>query len=300
MERTRAFRVSWQLAAMIVVSYVMILVFLPTGALFASSFGSGWRGFIEDISQGAALSALKLTFQVALVSALVNGFFGLLSAYVLVRFRFPGRAMLNALVDLPFAIPTNVSGLMLLAIYGGTSPLGKFLEGIGFTVSYALPGVILAVTLVTFPFTIRALQPVLEEFETEMEEAAYCLGASRWQTFLRVTLPSILPGFLSGITLAFARGLAEFGAVVVVAGNIPMKTQLAAVYIYGEMESYNPRGATSVSLVLVIAAIVLLAMNTIFSSRDKESLFGLKRIRNLIVKRGQRDNGEPIVSIQNP
>ncbi len=299
MERTRIFRLSWQLGAVIAVSYVLILAFLPTGALFASSFSNGWEGFIQDISQPAARSALLLTFKVACAGALINGFFGLLSAYVLVRFRFPGRALLNALVDLPFAIPTNVSGVMLLSIYGSNSPLGKLLGSMGFTISYSLPGVVLAVTLVTFPFTIRALQPVLEEFEVEMEEAAYCLGASHWQTFWRITVPSILPGFLSGVTLAFARGLAEFGAVVVVAGNIPLKTQLAAVYIYGEMESFNPRGATSVSVVLVFAAIILLCVLNIWSRREGLRFSQLWRIRNFIAGRGLEESGKPIIPIQN-
>ncbi|HEX3014788.1 MAG TPA: sulfate ABC transporter permease subunit CysT [Desulfobacteria bacterium] len=298
MERIRIYELSWQLAIAIVISYVFIIAILPVGALFTNAFNNGWQGFVKDISEPAARNALVLTVKVALAGAAINGLLGLLTAYVLVRFEFPGKALLNALVDLPFAIPTNVSGLMLLAVYGSGSPIGKLLESGGINISYALPGVILAVTLVTFPFTIRAVQPVLEEFDLEMEEAAYCLGASRLKTFWQVTLPSIWSGLLSGVVLTFARGLAEFGAVVVVAGNIPMKTQLAAVYIYGEMESYDPRGATSVSVVLVLAAIVLLVALNVFSRSYRPEFPEILRPRHFIQARRVKKHAESITSTQ--
>jgi len=289
---------SWRLLATIVVSYIFVLVLLPMGALLSNSMAGGWGGFLEDLSQPVARKALQLTFEVALIGALVNGVFGLLTAYVLVRFEFPGKGLLNALVDLPFAIPTNVSGLMLLAVYGGGSPLGKVLEGLGLPLAYSIPGVVVAVILVTFPFTIRALQPLLEELDPDIEAAAYILGASRWKTFWKVTFPSLLPGVLSGVTLAFSRGLAEFGAVVVVAGNIPMKTQLAAVYIYGEMESYNARGATSISIVLVAAAIVLLVLLNLVSSKQRLTIprFGL--LRKIFVKGEVKEHGNPVIPVQ--
>lgn len=297
MGRMKIYQLSWRLLASIAVSYVAVLVLLPLGALLTNSLTGGWEGFGEDLSQPAARKALLLTFEVALAGALINGIFGLLTAYVLVRFEFPGKGILNALVDLPFAIPTNVSGLMLLAIYGSSSPLGKYLEGMGFSIAYAVPGVVLAIILITFPFTIRALQPLLEELDPDMEAAAYNLGASSWQTFWKVTFPSLLPGVLSGVTLAFARGLAEFGAVVVVAGNIPMKTQLAAVYIYGEMESYNPRGATSVSVVLVLAAIALLVVLNLLSRKERLILPRIGLLRNVFAKGREKEHGKPVVPV---
>ncbi|MHB1418570.1 MAG: sulfate ABC transporter permease subunit CysT [Bacillota bacterium] len=268
--KERISQLGWWMLGSTAVGYLCLLVLMPVGAIFSRSIQNGWSGLWSDITQPPAVRALVLTLGVAFAGTLINGVMGLITAYVLVRFDFKGKALLNSLVDLPFAIPTAVSGLMLVAIYGSQSPIGKFLETIGIQVSYAIPGIVIAILLVTFPFTIRAVQPVLEEFDTEMEEAAYNLGASPWQTFWKVTLPSIIPGVLAGFTLAFARALAEFGAVVIVAGNIPMRTQLAAVYVYGEMESYNPQGATSVSLVLLLLAMILLLLLN-YLSRQKGS-----------------------------
>src|SRR5581483_2307057 len=205
--------------------------------------------------------ALWLTIEAALLTTAINAVFGTLSAVVLVRYSFPGRGLLNALVDLPFAIPTLVAGLMIAALYGSTSPIGAWLQQGGIEVLYNVPGIVLAMVFVTMPFTIRALQPIVMELEPEQEEAAYTLGAGAFTTFWRVTVPTVLPGLLTGIFLTFVRALGEFGAVVIVAGNIPMKTQVAAVYVYGEIESYNPQGATSVSvaiLLLSFAALLLL------------------------------------------
>jgi sulfate transport system permease protein len=190
----------------------------------------------------------------------INAVFGTLSAWVLVRYDFPGRAFLNAVVDLPFAIPTLVAGLMIAALYGATSPIGAWLQRGGIEVLYNLPGIILAMLFVTMPFTIRALQPVLMELEKDQEEAAYTLGAGPWRAFCRVTVPSVLPGLLTGVFLTFVRALGEFGSIVIVAGNIPMKTQVAAVYVYGEIESYNPQGATSVSVVVLLISFLALML----------------------------------------
>ncbi|MHB1126854.1 MAG: sulfate ABC transporter permease subunit CysT [Bacillota bacterium] len=267
-------RLGWWMLGSTAIGYIIILVLLPVGAIFSRAMQNGLGGLWADLAQPPAVQALVLTLKVAFAGAVINSVMGLITAYVLVRFEFRGKSILNSLVDLPFAIPTAVSGLMLVAIYGSQSPIGKFLETAGIQVSYAVPGIIIAILLVTFPFTIRAVQPVLEEFDMEMEEAAYNLGANPWQTFWGVTLPSIFPGVLAGFTLAFARALAEFGAVVVVAGNIPMQTQLAAVYVYGEMESYNPRGATSISLVLLLLAVVLLLLlNYLSRQKDPNKVF---------------------------
>jgi sulfate transport system permease protein len=244
-----------------VIGYIACLILLPLLLIGKASLAGGLHAFLDDLQQPQATAAVILTLKAALLTTLINAGFGTLSAVVLVRHEFPGRWFLNALVDLPFAIPTLVAGLMIAALYGTTSPIGRMLQQGGIEVLYNTPGVILAMLFVTMPFTIRALQPVLMELEREQEEAAYTLGAGAWATFWKVTVPSVLPGLLTGVFLTFVRALGEFGAIVIVAGNIPMKTQVAAVYVYGEIESYNPRGATSVSvLVLAISFASLLLL----------------------------------------
>jgi sulfate/thiosulfate transport system permease protein len=243
------------------IGYVFCLVLLPLLLIGKASMTEGFASFLNDLRQPQAAAALWLTLEAAAVTTVINAVFGTLSAVVLVEYDFPGRSFLNSLVDLPFAIPTLVAGLMIAALYGSTSGLGQLLQGAGMEVLYNTPGIILAMLFVTMPFTIRALQPVLMELESEQEEAAYTLGAGPWTTFTKVTVPTVLPGLLTGVFLTFVRALGEFGAIVIVAGNIPMKTQVAAVYVYGEIESYNPRGATSVSVLLLLvsfAALVLL------------------------------------------
>jgi sulfate transport system permease protein len=247
------------------IGYFCFLVLLPLLIIGKTSLAGGLSNFFDDLRQPQAAAAVMLTLEAGLLATAINCLFGTITAIVLVRYDFPGRWFLNSLVDLPFAIPTLVAGLMIAAVYGKTSPLGQLFEQAGIQVLYAKPGIILALLFVTMPFTIRALQPVLMELEAEQEEAAYTLGAGPWMTFWRVVVPNILPGLLTGLFLTFVRALGEFGAIVIVAGNIPMKTQVAAVYVYGELESYNPRGATSVSvLILVIsfAALLLLARLT--------------------------------------
>lgn len=242
------------------VGYVLLLILLPLAAIAHQSFAAGVVRFVEDISTPQASAALVLTLEAAFIATVINAVFGTLSAIVLVRYHFPGRWFLNALVDLPFAIPTLVAGLMIAAIYGPTSVLGAWLQQGGVTVLYDTPGIVLAMLFVTMPFTIRALQPVLMELEREQEEAAFTLGASPWTTFWKVTVPSVLPGLLTGVFLTFVRALGEFGSIVIVAGNIPMKTQVAPVYVYGEIESYNPQGATSVSIFILLISFLVLVL----------------------------------------
>ncbi len=243
------------------VGYVLVLIFLPLAALAQQSVTAGLDRFLQDLAAPQAAAALWLTVETAAIATVINGILGTLSAIVLVRYKFPGRWLLNALVDLPFAIPTLVAGLMIAAIYGPTSLLGTWLQQGGMAVLYNQPGIILAMLFVTMPFTIRSLQPVLIGLERDQEEAAFTLGASPWMTFWKVTVPSVLPGLLTGVFLTFVRALGEFGSIVIVAGNIPMKTQVASVYVYGEIESYNPQAATSVSvLILLISFLVLLLL----------------------------------------
>jgi len=242
------------------IGYVLCLVLLPLLVIGKQSLAGGLASFLEDIRQPQAAAAIVLTLEMALVTTMIHAVFGTLSALALIRYEFPGRWFLNAVVDLPFAIPTLVAGLMIAAIYGTTSPLGAWLQQGGIAVLYDTPGIVLAMLFVTMPFMIRAVQPVLMELEREQEEAAYTLGAGRWATFWKVIVPGMMPGLLTGVFLTFVRALGEFGSVVIVAGNIPMKTQVAPVYVYGEIESYNPRGATSVSVLILLISFAALVI----------------------------------------
>ncbi|MGH7257882.1 MAG: sulfate ABC transporter permease subunit CysT [Nitrospiraceae bacterium] len=269
------------------IGYVLVLILLPLIGIAQQSLNGGIGRFVADITTPQASAALWLTLKGAFLTTLINALFGTLSAIVLVRYEFPGRWFLNALVDLPFAIPTLVAGLMIAAIYGPTSFAGEWLEQRGVAVLYDTPGIVLAMLFVTMPFTIRALQPVLMELEREQEEASFTLGASAWTTFWKVTVPSVLPGLLTGVFLTFVRALGEFGSIVIVAGNIPMKTQVASVYVYGEIESYNPQGATSVSMAILMISLVILVLLERLTrppgERWPDRLAGLGRSRSQVI-----------------
>jgi sulfate transport system permease protein len=239
-------------------------------AVSVQALGQGFGKIFEDVSQPQAWFSLKLTFTCAIAMALLNLITGTAMAWVLVRYDFPGKPLINSLIDLPFALPTNVTGLMLVVLYGPVSWLGKYLKIHGIEIIYAQPGIILALLFVTFPFVVRAVQPVLMELDKDIEEAAATLGASRFTTFRRVVLPHLVPSILTGVALAFSRALGEFGSVVVVAGNIPMKTQVAPVFIYGEIESYNPRGALAVSLVLLVSSLTILILLNLLQRWGRE------------------------------
>ncbi len=242
----------------IAIGYMGLLVLLPLVTLAASAGRVPLTQLLDSLRQPESTHSLALTFGTALAMALINCVTGTIVAYCLVRYEFPGKSVLNSLVDLPFAIPTVVTGLMLVVLYGPTSAVGHFLNSHGVEVMYAKPGIILALLFVTFPFVVRAVQPLLLEMDIETEEAAHTLGAGHWLTFRKVTLPTILPGLATGVTLSFARALGEFGSIVIVAGNIPLKTQVASVYIYGQIETSQPEAATAMSLVLLAASLLFL------------------------------------------
>lgn len=244
--------------------YIGLLIVLPIAAITAQSLNGGIPALLKQISQPQALYALKLTFMIATVMVVINVFTGTAFAWVLVRYRFPFKRIFDAVVDIPFAIPTVVTGMMLVVLYGPRSVLGGFLGKHGIEVIYNKPGILLALAFVTFPFVVRSVQPVLMEMEPDMEEAAGTLGASRFTTFIRVVLPTLLPAILTGAALSFSRALGEFGAIVVVAGNIPFKTQVGAVYIYGEIESSNVQSALGTAVVLLASSLaILLILNLI-------------------------------------
>jgi sulfate transport system permease protein len=249
--------------------YLGFMVALPLAAIIRNGFADGLTAFWGDVTNVTAFAALKLTLTSAVIVTIVNAVMGTLTAYVLVRFRFPGKGLLNAMIDMPFAIPTLVTGVMLVALYGPQRTLGAWLNSHGIQVIFATPGIVLALLVVTYPFVIRAVQPVLMEAEKGQEEAAYTLGASKWTTFRRVVLPAITPAIITGSLLCFARALGEFGSVVVVAGNIPGITLTAPVYVYGQIESQNQRGASAMSILLLALSFTLIVIVEWMQSRNK-------------------------------
>ena len=239
-------------------SYIGILVILPIIAITSESFRGGFTNLWTNITLPQALFSLKITFLVAVIMVLINIVTGTATAWVLVRYRFPFKNIMDSLIDLPFAIPTVVTGIMLVILYGPNSVIGSFLGRHGIEIIFDKPGIILALLFVTFPFVVRSVQPVLIEMEQDMEEAAKTLGASPLTIFFRIVLPSLLPSILTGAALSFSRALGEFGSIVIVAGNIPFKTQVASVYIYGELESYNIQGALGLSVILLLSSFLIL------------------------------------------
>jgi sulfate/thiosulfate transport system permease protein len=243
-----------------VLAYLALMIVVPLAAVFERGFSGGLRAFGRELASPVAFDALKLTVLAAAITAAVNLVMGTLTAWVLARYQFPARRILDSLVDMPFAIPTLVTGVMLVVLYGPTGVLGGWFESRGLSIIFAKPGIVLALLFVTYPFVIRAVQPVLLEAERHEEEAAFTLGASKWTNFRRIVLPSIVPAAVSGALLSFARALGEFGSIVVVAGNIPRRTLTAPVYVYGEVEAHNERGASAMSVVLLALSFSLLLL----------------------------------------
>jgi sulfate/thiosulfate transport system permease protein len=232
-------------------AYLSIVALIPLAAVVAKSLDTGTDSFWMAVSNPQAVAALKLTLIVSLIVVVVNALFGTLIAWVLVRDDFPGKGIVNSLIDLPFALPTIVAGLTLLAFYGPDSP-------VGLNVAYTRISVALALLFVTLPFVVRAVQPVLLELDTEMEEAAASLGARSFAIFRRIVFPNLLPAILSGVALAFARAIGEFGAVVLISGNLPFKTEVSSVYIFQQVESDNAAGAAAVSVLLLAISLAVL------------------------------------------
>jgi sulfate transport system permease protein len=234
------------------------MVVLPVVALFVEALRGGVVAWGDALRDPYAAHALKLTFITALVMVAINALSGTATAWVLVRYTFPGRGLVNALIDLPFAVPTVVTGVMLVVLFGPSSVVGTILGKHGWSVIYHQPGIVLALLFVTYPFVIRSVQPVLMEMDGAEEEAAATLGATAWTTFRRVTLPGLWPSILTGSALSFSRALGEFGSVVLVAGNQPLSTKTAPLYVFGEIESGNRQGALAVSAALLASSLLIL------------------------------------------
>lgn len=238
--------------------YLSIIVLIPIAALFMRSFALSWHEFWDAVSSERVLASYRLTFGASFIAACVNAVFGLLLAWVLVRYSFPGKRVVDALVDLPFALPTAVAGISLTAILAGNGWLGQYLEPLGIQLAFNRNGVVIALIFIGLPFVVRTVQPVLEDFEKELEEAATCLGATRWQTFTKVIFPAIFPALLTGFALAFARAIGEYGSVIFIAGNLPMVSEITPLVIMGKLELHDVSGATAVAVVMLLMSFVML------------------------------------------
>jgi sulfate transport system permease protein len=246
--------------------YLTLVILLPIVAMLLKVAGMGFPEFWRIISSNRALAAYRVTFSSAFYASIINGVVGLLLAWVLTRYRFPGRRILDALVDLPFALPTAVAGLVLVTLFANTGWYGQFLEPNGIKVNYTQLGIIAAMAFTSIPFVVRAVQPVLEEVDESLEAAALTLGASRWQIFTRIIWPTILPAFIGGCVLSFARSLGEFGAVVFIAGNLPGLTEIVSLLIYIRLEEYSYEGAAALAFVLLLVAFLTLVATNALSA----------------------------------
>lgn len=250
------------LPAKVMVGYLTIMLLLPTAALLLRASTVGVAEFWEIATNPIALSAYDVTFNTALFAAALNAVFGLIVAWVLVRYDFPLKRFVDAAIDLPFALPTSVAGLTLASVYSENGWIGSLFAPLGIKVAFTRLGVAVAMIFISLPFVVRTLQPVLQEMERDIEEAAWSLGASRWQTFWRVILPPLMPALLTGVALGFSRAVGEYGSIVIVASNIPFKDLIASVLIFQRLEQYDYAGATVIGVVLlVISLLMLVAIN---------------------------------------
>ena len=250
--------------------YLSLIVLIPLSAVLLKAGGLGWREFLAAAFDARVLAAYRLSFGGALLAAAINGVFGMIVAWVLVRYHFPGKKIVDALVDLPFALPTAVAGIALAAIYAPNGWLGGWLAGFGIKVAYTPLGVIVAMIFVGLPFVVRTVEPVLQDLDADVEEAAASLGASRWQIFRMVILPSILPALLTGVALSLARAVGEYGSVIFIAGNLPGVSEIAPLLIVTKLEQYDYGGATAIATVmLAISFAMLLAMNLLQHWRQR-------------------------------
>ncbi len=237
--------------------YLSLVVLIPLSAVFLKAMSLSVEQFWAIISAPRVVASYQLSFGTALLAATINAVFGLIFAWVLVRYRFPGQRIIDALVDLPFALPTAVAGIALTALYAGNGWVGRWLEPLGLKVAFTPLGILVALTFIGLPFVVRTVQPVLEDLDTELEEAAASLGASRSQTFWRVILPVLLPALLTGFALAFARAVGEYGSVIFIAGNVPMVSEITPLLIITRLEQYDYAGATAIAVVMLVFSFLL-------------------------------------------
>lgn len=255
--------------------YLGLIVLIPLSGLFFKTATMTWEDFVNTVTAPRVLASYELSFGASFIAAGLNAVFGFLVAWVLVRYRFPGKRIIDALVDLPFALPTAVAGIALTALYAPNGAFGKVLEPLGLKVAFTPLGVVVALTFIGLPFVVRTVQPVLEDLELEVEEAAASLGASRWKTFTRIIFPAVLPALLTGFALAFARAIGEYGSVIFIAGNMPMISEIAPLMIITKLEQYDYAGATAIaSVMLVISFVLLLAINLLQAWTRRQTTAG--------------------------
>ncbi|MDD2701300.1 MAG: sulfate ABC transporter permease subunit CysT [Sideroxydans sp.] len=244
--------------------YLSLIVLIPLSALFVNTASIGLGGFWDVVTGDRVLASLKVTFTASFAAAVANAFFGLVVAWVLVRYRFPGKRIIDALVDLPFALPTAVAGIVLATLYAPNGWLGQYFAELGIKAAYTPLGIVIALTFIGLPFVVRTVQPVLEDVEAEVEEAAASLGAGRWDVFRRVIFPAVAPALLTGFSLAFARAIGEYGSVIFIAGNMPFISEITPLLIVAKLEQYDYAGATAIALaMLLISFILMLTINAI-------------------------------------
>ena len=241
--------------------YMGLIVLIPMSALAMRVFSGSWEQFWQTISDPRVVASYRVSFGLSFLAALLNGIFGVMAAWVLARYRFPGRRILDAMVDLPVALPTAVAGIALTAIYAPNDWIGALLEPYGIRIAFTQIGIFIALTFIGFPFVVRTVQPVILQLSAELEEAAACLGANRWQTFRRVIFPALLPSILTGVTLAYGRAVGEFGSVVFIAGNIPFETEITPLLIISKLEQYDYAGAAALGFVMLCASLVILLIS---------------------------------------
>jgi sulfate transport system permease protein len=251
------------------VTYLGLVVLIPLSTIIVKSAGLGWSGVWAVVTTPRVLASYRLSLLTSLTAAVISAVFGLVVAWVLVRYPFPGRRLVDALVDLPFALPTAVAGIALTTLYGPNGWLGARLAPLGIKVAFTPLGIVVALTFIGLPFVIRTLQPVLEDLEADVEEAAASLGATRWDTFRRVLLPAIRPALITGFALAFARAVGEYGSVVFISGNMPMRTEIAPLLIMTKLEQYDYAGASAIAVVLLVISFTLLVTINVLSSRNR-------------------------------
>ena len=242
------------------IGYLSLIVLIPLSALVFKTLNLTWEQFWQAVTAPRVVASYKLTIGASFLAACINAFFGLLLAWVLVRYQFFGKKIVDALVDLPFALPTAVAGISLTALLAGNGWIGQYLEPLGIQLAFNRNGVLIALIFIGLPFVVRTVQPILEDIEKELEEAATCLGATRWQTFSRVIFPTLAPALLTGFAMAFARAIGEYGSVIFIAGNMPMVSEITPLIIISKLEQYDYAGATAVALVMLCAAFVMLLL----------------------------------------
>jgi len=240
--------------------YLSLIVLIPLSALLFNTAGLTWEEFVAAVTAPRVLASYRITFGAALTAASINAVFGVLVAWVLVRYPFPGRRLLDALVDLPFALPTAVAGITLATIYSPNGWVGRYMEPHGIKIAFTPLGITVAMTFIGLPFVVRTVQPVIEELDREVEEAAACLGANRWQTFRRVLFPLLTPSLLTGFALAFARAVGEYGSIIFIAGNMPMVSEITPLLIITKLEQYDYRGATAIATVMLVVSFAMLLL----------------------------------------